>query len=692
MTFEPSHSRLPTVPTPLCGREREIEQVASLLLDPEVRLVTLTGPGGIGKTRLAIEAARHVEGSFASDVHFVSLGELSGASLVAAELAKAIGAMDTGRSLQQTIVERLSRRRALMVLDTFEHLIPAAPLVYSIIQECPDVTVLLTSRTAIRLRGEREFPVPPLPVPPYVPEHAEGLTDWPATALFVEQARAVRPDVEIDGAGTALIVEICRNLDGLPLAIELAAARVKHLPLLAIHDQLGQRLRLLVGGALDLPGRQRTIRDSVAWSFELLPAREQQFFRRLAVFSGGWDLAGAAAVHGDDQAADVLDLMSGLVDHSLVALDATAANARYDMLEVVRDYASERLAHSAERETVAGRHAEHYARLAEQVEPSLVRSGHRQGFARLDLERRNFRRALEWAIEHREATLGLRLIVALWRYWRHFGAFVEGRRWCDRVLAIKGEAPASLRSKALSGAAALAFPQGDYARMAALAADAMELAHAGGDALDVRNALTVHGMVALGQERFRDALTRFDEALAVCDSLGATWQLGSSHLNRGLALLNLERPADASEAFRKALELYRTLGDDVFAARAVNYAAHATLLQGNVRQAESLAYESVAASARAEERQGVADALVTLAVIAAGRSDVERAATLRGAVDAIRESLVIPPASLDRAIIRRFEQALDRVRNDARWEPRLAAGRDLSLGAAVEYALHDTSS
>jgi len=260
----PAAGGLPAVPTPFFGRSRELESVKSTLVASHVRLLTLTGPGGIGKTRLALEAAAGIQPSFPDGIFFVSLGELKDASLVAPELAKSVGAVETGAGLEELLTARLAGRRVLVVLDTFEHLTPAAPLVYSLLLRCPEATFLVTSRSALRLRGEHEFPVPPLESPGQIGEHAlEDIVRWPATALFWERAQAVRPDLQLDTQSALLVVEICRRLDGLPLAIELAAARVKHLPLAAIRDQLEHRLELLVGGAFDLPLRQRAIRDTV---------------------------------------------------------------------------------------------------------------------------------------------------------------------------------------------------------------------------------------------------------------------------------------------------------------------------------------------------------------------------------------------------------------------------------------------
>jgi predicted ATPase/DNA-binding XRE family transcriptional regulator len=373
----PPASTLPEVPTPLLGRSRELEAITSALAGRGIRLLTLTGPGGIGKTRLAAEAARQVQASFGGGVYFVSLGEVRDARLVVPEVAKVLGAPETGADLQALLAKRLAGRRALIVLDTFEHLTAAAPQVYAAMLSCPAATFLVTSRSALRLRGEQQFPVPPLGLPAETDEVTpQLLAEWPATALFWERALAVRPDLTLDAPAAVLAAEICRKLDGLPLAIELAAARVRHLPLAAVAGQLTDRLRLLVGGTLDLPRRQRTIRDTVAWSHDLLGPPQTKLFRRLSVFSGGWDLASAETVcGGTGETGDILDGISTLLDQSLVVLDHGHPQGRYDMLDVVREYAAARLAEAGEADEVSQRHALYYLALAEEAEPNLIRTG-----------------------------------------------------------------------------------------------------------------------------------------------------------------------------------------------------------------------------------------------------------------------------------------------------------------------------
>ena len=680
---------LPVPPTRLLGRSRELASVIARLQDPQVRLLTLTGPGGIGKTRLALEAAAGVRGLFGGGVFFVALGELRDAALVAPELAKVIGVVETGPDLVELLPRRLAGKRALVVMDTFEHLMPAVPLIYSLLLSCPSATFLVTSRSALRLRGEHEFPVPPLGMPSTIRDTGpEDIDRWPATALFWERAQAVRPGLDLDPETASLIAEICRKLDALPLAIELAAARVRHLPLAAILSQLEHRLEFLVGGPLDLPLRQRAIRDTVGWSHDLLGPQEQTLLRRLSVFAGGWNLDAVANVAGSaDGAADPLHGISALVDQSLVVLQPHRPDPRYDMLDIVGEYAATRLSDAGETEEVERRHALHYLALAEAAEPHLVRSGHRDWFGRLDVDRGNLRRGMAWTIDRGETVLALRYTVALWRYWRQLGEFAEGRRWLNAALALAGNATPSLRAKALRGAVGLAFPQADHTRMAELAAEAIELAHLSDDPMDLRNALAMHGMLAMCQGRYTDAIEPYIQSLAICRPFGLSWQLATSHLNLAAALLHSGRAEDAIAGFRQALQLYRELGDDIFAARVINHIAQAALAGSDLAHADRLARDALASFAEHGERQGMAEALDTLAAVAAARSEGERAATIAGAAAAIRETIASQPAPFDVAITGPVLQRIKAGVSEERWQRSWDRGRALYPAAAVAYAL-----
>jgi predicted ATPase/DNA-binding XRE family transcriptional regulator len=661
---QPESNSLPIPPTPLVGRADELDAVIAALKNPAVRLLTLTGPGGIGKTRLALEVAARELTSFSDGVFFVSLGEVHDPELVAPAIAKAIGVVEVGERIPLLIERRLAGRRALILLDTFEHLLPAALLVSSLLVRAPESKFLVTSRRRLHLRGENELPIPPLDLNS-------------AAALFSERAGAMVDDTE-------LVLDICRQLDGLPLAIELAAARVKHLPLPALASQLNHRLRLLTDGPLDLPVRQRAIRETVAWSDDLLTAPERALFRRLAVFSGGWSLASAGPVC---DVREPLSVISTLIDHSLVVLVGNHAEARYDMLDVIREYAAERLLEAGEQESTARRHALHHLELAQEGEANLVGSRQDDWSRRLDAERGNLRRAIAWAIEQRDNTLALQFTVALWRYWRHTGEFAEGRRWSEAALAMPGPSPDSLRAKALWATAFLCYPQGDYARMAELAAEDLEVARRGGDRMDLRNALTVAGQVAMCEGRYADALEPLRQSLDICRGLGLTWQLGTSHLNLGNALLHSGKPAEAQRLYAEGLKVYRELGDETFASRTKNTIAHAALAQDDLDQADRLAREALIGFAKQRDRMGVAEALDTLAAVGAASGDPARAARLDGAAAAIHARIASKPAPFEQAITRRFILASEALAGRDQWQAAWTAGHTLSLEAAIDYAV-----
>jgi tetratricopeptide (TPR) repeat protein len=372
-------------------------------------------------------------------------------------------------------------------------------------------------------------------------------------------------------------------------------------------------------------------------------------------------------------------------------LERNRPDARYDVLDVVREYAAARLFEAAETDQIARRHALHYLTLSEEAERHLVRAGHEAWFRRLDVERANLRRGMAWTIEHGETVLALRYTVAVWRYWRQLGEYSEGRRWSDAALALPGEAPASLRAKALCASAALAFRQADHARMAELAAEALELAHQSEDPMDLRNALTVEAMVAMCQDRYEDALEPYREGVAICRRLGLTWQLGTSYLNLGTALLHARCLDDAVRTLDEGLRVYRELGDDLFAARITNTIAHAALARRDIARANQLARDALMAAGKQREREGTADGLETLAAAAAAGGDPKRAATLAGAAAAIRETIAYQPAPFEAAITRPLLQSAQRNVSQQHWHRWWQAGRALDAGAAVAFALRSSS-
>ena len=471
-------SNLPVQRTAFVGREKEIASVKELLLRRDVHLVTLTGPGGIGKTRLATQVARGLVEYFPGGTHFVPLSALSDPELVASVIAQALGIREAGRQSPLEILKRnlqdSLRAPVLLLLDNFEHLVQAVPTVAEILAAGTNLKILVTSRAPLHLYGEHEFSLPPLTLPDSrsMPS-VEVLSHCPAVALFVQRAGAARPDFELNPENASAVAEICARLDGLPLAIELAAARVKVLSPSSMLTRLASRLRLLTGGSRDLPQRQQTLRAAIDWGYDLLSAAEQRLFRRLSVFVGGCNLESVEAVcdpKGDLWDLDLLDGMASMVDKSLVQqVEQGKGESRFVMLETLREYALEKLEVSGEAASTKRAHAAYYLVLAEE---NATESSEAEGagwLERLGLENDNFRAGLEWLTETRNAEWGLRLGTSLFRFWEVREYLAEGRDRLDRLLRLtEAGATTKLRMRALFATGVLAGEQGDYASAAAL--------------------------------------------------------------------------------------------------------------------------------------------------------------------------------------------------------------------------------
>ncbi|HEX2281849.1 MAG TPA: tetratricopeptide repeat protein [Thermomicrobiales bacterium] len=570
-------TNLPTQPTVLIGRERELTTLRTMLSAQETRLVTLVGPGGTGKTRLALQAAAESLENFADGVWWVPLAAVSDPENMAQAIAAPLGIREgPAQPLLESLAAHLRSRQTLLLLDNFEHLRDAAPQIQHLLHSAPGLVVLVTSREPLRLRAEREFPVEPLPLP--VAGTAISVEDAlaaPAVRLFVERAQARKPAFALDDSNAAAVVAICRRLDGLPLAIELAAARVRILTPAALLARLDQRLSILTGGARDLPERQQTLRAAIAWSYDLLVPPERTLFARLAVFAGGCTLEAAEAVcsAAGGLALDLLDGIDSLVQKSLLRQEeGPGGDPRFTMLETIREFALERLNELPEADALRQVHADTLLALAENVGRDEV-SGEVDLLNRLEADHANFRQAIAYYTSQGEAGLAqrVRLVAALAHFWRTHGHLAEGRRELEAAIAAKGDIPPAQCAPAIKGAALLAEAQGDLDGAERLNEQVLTLQREMGDLAGVADSLTGLGVIARQRGDLKTARSRHQEALDAWRRAGDA--AGTAGALLDLALIRqLEGDyAGAEPAFKESLGLFRQLGDDLGEAHALHY-------------------------------------------------------------------------------------------------------------------------
>jgi predicted ATPase/DNA-binding CsgD family transcriptional regulator len=692
---------LPTPSTPFVGRERERAAVVDLLLRPEVRLVTLTGAGGVGKTRLALAVAEDLLGSprstgqaFADGACFVDLAPIVDPVLVLSVIARGLEVSESGqKSLLASLVDYLRDRSLLLVLDNFEQILAAAPSLARLLAECPALAMLVTSRAPLHLSAEHEFPVPPLdlPDPKHLPE-LEVLARSEAVALFLQRARAVRPDFQLTNANAAAVVELCARLDGLPLAIELAAARIKLLAPQALLARLGSRLSLLTGGARDLPERQQTLRRTIDWSYSLLEPEEQALFARLAVFAGGCSLEAVEAVcdggtraegrEASESSASPLDVVGSLVDKSLLRQsEGLEGEPRFTMLETIREYALERFEVTEDAEVWRRRHAEYYLALAERAVPELT--GPRQGswLEQLEREHDNLRAALGWALERDESSTGLRLAAALGRFWEIRGHFGEGRAWLERSLSRWPDGPAAARALALNASGSLAYHAGDYERAVAFHEQALELRRKLGDRRGMAASLHNLGITALHQ-------LDLDRAEALCEEGRALWREVND--DRGVAISlnssailarNRGNHEQARVHYDESLAIFRKLGDSWGVGLVLNNLGRVARDLEDWDQVAVLSSESLALFQELGDRRGVAWVLSNLTVVAGRRGFWEQAARLHGAAEALREAIGAASLGLSPAEIAAHENAVTAARarlGDLAFADAMVSGRAMT--------------
>jgi predicted ATPase/transcriptional regulator with XRE-family HTH domain len=727
---------LPIPPTPLIGRERETAAVCATLLRKDVRLLTLIGPPGVGKTRLALAAAARLGEHFADGVVFVNLAPLSDVDQVIPAIAHSLNLPERADlTLAEQVKSSLQQRKLLFLLDTFEHLAPAAPQLSQLLAAAGEFKLLVTSRVVLHVSGEHIYGLAPLPAPDLTdPPGIEALAQQPAVALFLARARAVKPDFQLTAANAQAVVALCARLDGLPLAIELAAARSKVFSPSTLLKRLEQRLALLTGGAQDLPTRQQTLRAAIVWSYQLLDEQEQALFARLAVFAGGCTFDAIEAVC-QNQAPDTLDLLAMLLDQSLVQqIDDGDGEPRFMLLDTIREFALERLAERGELARVRCRHAEYYAQMAEQAEPSFEGSERsRQQFwlQYFDREHDNVRTALEWCYSTPEAVeYGVRLTAAIWQFWWIRGYLTEGRAWIAQAVAHVNDdipATASLRAKLLNQAGFLAFSQGDDAAAGCWHQESLVLATRLDDKQAIADAYIGMGNLAGRHSEYGRADELFAQCAALFQELGdfcsLAWALAgranmariggdyarthalleesralfqTAGYSRGLAYVvnNLGQLAydegdfaAAHSLWTESLLLLSELAARHGIAGVLTRLGHTALRQGAPDRAVVQYRESLVLCRELADRAGIAANLMGLANVAAVQQDTIQAAHLWGAAERLRESigLILSPAEqadYTNAVTAARAQSVDPA-FAAAWR----AGRALSLDEAMARAL-----
>ena len=688
-----SGHNLPAQVTTFIGRDYEIEEITRLL--KTTRLLTLTGPGGSGKTRLALQAAAGVLERFEDGVFFVNLAPIRDPQFVPSTIAQTLGIREVaGLQLIETIKIYLLEKHTLLLLDNFEQILDAAPLVGELLSTSPGLNILVTSCEALQIYGEREYPVPPLPVPDLDRiEPLDLLSQYESVQLFQQRAKAVKPEFEITSENAPIIAEICVRLDGLPLAIELAAARSKLLSPEMMRSRLESRLATLTIGSRDLPIRLQTLRGTLDWSYDLLDDGERMLFARLSVFQGGRTIESLEAVCAPGLSIEVLDGLESLLNKNLLfQKEGPVGEPRFYMLETIHEYADEKLEGSGEAEDLHNRHAHYFARLAAQAEPELFAAKQGYWIARLRCEHDNLRAALAWSLEGADVVLGSQIVGTLQEFWYLEGFIVEGLWWTEHALVFSEDVPLRIRAKVNIAAGHLAFAQGDYDAGKGYHRQALALSQESGD--DVGRAWALIFLasnmgafpdeVEAGIRLCQDGLALFRDLddmpgiTRALNVLGELWRLVGDY----------ERAKDAYEECR-VLSLQR--GDKQRVATSMSNLSYVAMHQGDYLRAAALLREGLAITVELNYKHTFGLGLAMLAGPVGASGQPERAARLFGASESILQNL---GASLQPADKIEIDRNLDDVRaqlDEKTFDQAWAEGRAMSLEDAVALALYENA-